>query len=142
MELDYSKIGIIISLSVNFFLLYSREKKWNKESLRWILTSFIFLFGIYFFFNNSAIIKKDIFFMSWCLMTPLIFNTFDKFLTLLSIKINNRDFYLWLKGADGEYQKNITGWDRFFSLLLLFILVLLPIIGVQSWCSLPLIFPP
>jgi len=132
MIFDYPLIGISISLGVNFILLYSREKKWNNSSYRWTLVSFLFLFGVYFMFYNSAIIKKDYFFLGWCLMTPLIFNVIDTIFKFLSIKINKRDFHLWLRGAEGEYQKNITGWDRFFSIVLLFTMTFLPVFGIQS----------
>lgn len=129
MNFDYPHIGITISIFVNFILLYTRRKKWFPNSVRWSFTSLLSLLGIYHFFNNTAINKDDAFLFGWCLVTPLIFNSLDRCLKLLSLKINNRDLYLWLRGSDDQYKNDLNGWDRFFSIILLFALIALPIFG-------------
>ncbi len=124
--MDVAEIFIAISLGLSFFLLYTRRKKWSTDKLRWLITGIVFLCGLLGLLND----KKHLYIHGFhFLLTPLIYNCFDRWFKHLSIRKYGRDFYLWLRGSDdiddGFRDKNphLKPLDRFFSLLLLFIII-------------------
>ncbi len=130
-----SFVGIMISFSVNFLLLYTRKSKWNTNLLRWSVTGLLFTIGILGLNEVFQIDHKDFRFFSWCLITPSIYNIFDRLFKFITERVYGRDFYLWLRGSseiDDSFSGNnphVKFLDGFFSLLLLAIIICLPLLG-------------
>ena len=137
MKIDFTAVGLIISLGTNFILLYSRKKKWATNKLRWSVCGTLFFIGLVSILSERSKINKDFYFFSWCMITPVIYNSLDRIFKTLSMKKNSRDFYLWLRGSDEIddtlFGKNphIKALDRLFSLLLLFSIISLPLFGIK-----------
>ena len=127
--------GLGISIGVNFFLLLTRNKK-GSENFRWILSLTIMTVGIIVFYQSTKELKAFLSPFLWQLSTPFIYNLIDLIFKKLSIMIYNRDFILQLRGTS-ELEGNtfpkhyVIKWtDKFFSIILLFIIVFLPFIGI------------
>ncbi len=135
MEINLALTGIGISYGINFILLYTRKQKWNSNQFRWILTSAFLIIGISGLIEVVNINDKDFHFFSWCLITPFIYNILDRSFKKISEIKYNRDFYLWLSGSheidDSFFGKNphVNSLDIFFSMVLLFAIIFLPVIG-------------
>lgn len=137
MEINYAITGIGISYGINFLLLYTRKQSWNTDQLRWILTSVFFIIGIAGLLELINVNDKDFHFFSWCLITPFIYNILDRMFKRISEKKHKRDFYLWLRGSfeidDSLFGKNphVSGLDKLSSIVLLFAIIFLPLIGME-----------
>lgn len=135
MEIDAILLGIFISYGVSFFLLYSRKQIWNTNQFRWSLTAILLMVGGMGLLGalNNTIENVEIFY--WCLITPFVYNILDRIFKRLSEKRYGRDFYLWLRGSieidDSLFNNNphVKTLDILFSIILLFVIVLLPLIG-------------
>ena len=67
---------------------------------------------------------------------PIIYNALDRLFKRISEAKYTRDFYLWLRGSfeidDSFFGTNphVNGLDKLFSLTLLCIIIILPLIGM------------
>ncbi len=121
-------ISISLSIGLPFLLLYSRKKEWNNKKLKQILFFGMSVLGL-FGFISSETNNYSLFFYAF-LTTP-IFLLMDYGFKLLSIKIHNRDFYLWLRHSDeiddsfsgiGK-NKHVKTTDIIFSISLLILII-------------------
>jgi hypothetical protein len=137
MEFNYSLFGLLISYGVSFTLLYTRHMSWSTEILRWSICFALCIVGAIGLSSELAMENKRFFLFSWCLITPVICNLLDRFFKKLSESISRRDFYLWLRGSweidDSFTGKNphVNNWDKLFSILLLIVILVLPVLGVR-----------
>ena len=136
MEINFIAFGIGVSLGVNFLLLYTRKHKWSNDFLRWLITVTLLLIGLLGIFGFLNDLNKDFTIFSWCLTTPFIYNCVDRIFKKISQMCYDRDFYLWLDGSS-EVDESIFGknthlniWDKVFSMVLLFLILFLPLIGL------------
>jgi len=134
MEVDFLLLGCAISIGVNFFLLYNRKKKWATDNLRWSICIILLIAGLTFIFSSKAKTDYEFMVFSYCLTTPIIYNSFDRLFKKLSKQFYGRDFYLWLRySSEIDYSlfgKNphVKASDIFFSITLLFLIIILPVI--------------
>ena len=100
-------IGISFGLLLPILTLYNRKAKWLNSKVTW-LTFFVFLsYGLYGLLYLKPILKNDkIFYFGFCI--PIIYWIFDRFFKFLSIKINNRDFILYLRNSN-EIDNSLFG---------------------------------
>jgi len=126
-------IGVLGAMLLNFLLLFGRNATWIRNIYKWYFCSAIFLIGfiLFFFFNSHHL--KDSDFASWALMTPFLFSLIDFGFQKLSESINNRDYYLWLRGSSQLWNRDFKFQtsDRLismFMLFLIFVLVFMPVI--------------
>ena len=130
MEMNLILPGIMGTMGLNFFYLYSRKKPWLTNRLRWHITGGFGFIGLW-----GCILAPEIASLYWYLITPLIFTIADRLFRYISQQTYDRDFYLWLRGSheidDSFFGKNphVRPMDQVFSIGLLLILVLLPILG-------------
>jgi hypothetical protein len=123
--------AISISYVVNFGLLYTRKQKWNTDLFRWILVVLLLSSGI--IIKKQYPLTRELKILVWCLTTPLYYNILDRTLKKVSLKVMNRDFYLWLRGSseisDDIFAKNphVNWIDKVFSILLLITNLCLPL---------------
>ncbi|HEY6505948.1 MAG TPA: hypothetical protein VIZ28_18365 [Chitinophagaceae bacterium] len=117
--------------------MYNRKKSWATAKLRWTVCGILFLSGLLCILSEKAKADKNFYLFAWCLLTPAIYNTLDRLFKFISEKKYNRDFYLWLRYS-GEIDYTLFGknphvnWlDKFFSLILLFSIALLPLLGMR-----------
>ena len=124
MQLNDATVGLAVSIGINFSLLYTRKSKWNTDIFRWLSTGILFLSGLIVFYTERSI-DKDFGFLSWCVITPLIYNVVDRVLKLLSLRILKRDFFLWLRYSNeiddspGGKNPHIHWLDKVLSIALL-----------------------
>ena len=138
MNIDFVFLGIMISYCVSFSLLYTRKKTWNTDFLRWLITGVLFIIGL-LGLVISANGRMEEHYLFSCLLTPLVYNIFDRLSKWFSEIRNGRDFYLWLRHSP-EYDLPLNGdlpkfrlLDIVLSIVLLLIISFLPLI-VGFWC--------
>ena len=135
MDIDYSGIGILVSVAISMFLLYQRKSKWCTDTFRWYTCVTVFMLGLMVSQFVSAEYKAEAYFMVWCLFTPTIVNVVDRLFKQLSLASYRRDFYLWLRFSDDmpdrhkKKKKKFKAQDVFFSLTLLCLIIVLPLLG-------------
>jgi len=129
-----TSLSIFISLAIPTMLLYSRKKSWYTKGLKSFLIILLTLIGIIGFFysenNESRLLSYSIFAIP-------IFLIVDTFFKYLSLKIHNRDFYLWLRRSEEiddsslsmQKNKHIMASDMIFSLSLIILIVGLGLCG-------------
>ncbi|WP_298511392.1 hypothetical protein [uncultured Kordia sp.] len=132
-----STIGLIsfsIAIGINSIFLYNRKKRWNTSYLRWLTGIILFiiaLIAIYF----KIIVDSDVSIFIGSFSAVLIYNTFDAILKTVSMRLHERDFYLWLRGSD-EINDSLHGKnphiklsDKVFSFFLLILIFTAPFLG-------------
>ena len=104
--------------------------------LIWVLC-FGFLFvGLYRLLDPKTEFRNDrIMYFGFCV--PIIYWFFDRVFKFISLKINKRDFILYLRGSDeinngfGAKNHHIKGLDILFSFTLIFIILATLLIGIN-----------
>ena len=123
---------MVTPLLINFILLFNRKKKWVKNKYKWYILILLSFTGIFLFYYNGS--YKNEILIQWAFFTPLVFSIIDFTFMKLSFLIHNRDLHLWLKGSNDIDDTKLSGGkhvrasDRFFSLILLFSIIILPFI--------------
>lgn len=130
------EICILLPFILNFVLLFNRKKKWVKSKYRWTLVAFMFLIALVLYLTNLYKVYQIPQLILWSFMTPLIFSLINYAFKIMSYNIHNRDLYLWIRGSTeiDSYSlsggKHVKASDRVFSMILLFLVIFLPIIGI------------
>lgn len=128
--MDFLEIIMFSIFGFNFFQIYQRKKAWLKSKFTFttllLIACFAFTSLLFSDPNSNRHIK-------WALITPFLFYLINYSFTQISIKLQNRDFHLWLRGSneiseltfkDGSHIK----WsDKILSFSLLIICILLMI---------------
>ncbi len=123
-----------IGLCLSFILLYNRKKKWATDKNRWIISGGTFLVGLIGYLIKG--LNATAFGLHF-LFIPFVFNCFDRLFKFISIRRSGRDFYLYLRYSEEIDDKifadnpHINGFDKFFSIALLFIIIGLIMFGVM-----------
>lgn len=131
--MNNAQLGIAIGLGISVLLLYARKSKWYHPIGVAIGCCVLFLgglIGIQYRTDRETLIL----FLNCCI--PLIYFVMDRILKKVSLQINGRDFYLWLRGSnemddrlEGE-NPHVKPLDQFISFgLLIFIIVLVVLSG-------------
>jgi hypothetical protein len=123
-------LGYLIGTVTSAFLLYSRKKAWLTSQVKFNIVIGLVSVKI---FADIFINDQNIRTAFNCLLVPPVYLIIDYFFKLISLRINNRDFKLWLKGSDEVIQDGFTVRndhefeisDKLFSLALLVIIFLL-----------------
>ena len=132
--MDSFLVGIIISFSICFFLLYTRNRNWANQRLRWVLCTILFLLGLIGFGAFQSNYNSNYVFF-WHLCIPLLYFSLDRLFKAISFYIYNRDFFLWLRHSDeindslGAKNSHVKAFDIVFSLFLLVWIVSLALFG-------------
>ena len=132
--MDKSIVGIGIAIGLSFFFLYTRKKKWAKPKMRWLVCSGLFVIGLVGLIMNPISNEENIM-LFWGLCVPIVYYSIDRLFRLLSFKIYDRDFILWLRWSDeiddSLFGKNphVKAYDRLFSIGLLIIIFTLTVLG-------------
>ena len=96
MNANYSLLECTFSLVLPFFLLYTRNVKWLSTMLRFVIlipTSITGIVGFIYAENN------EMHFVFYAMLLPIVTYTFDKLFKWISLKLHNRDFYLYLSNS-------------------------------------------
>ncbi len=120
-------IEILIGIALPMILLFGRNTSWIKSKAKWIIVFMLFIISVsYLFFNRD---EFSAFF--GMLLAPFAFSLIDMGVTLISMKKQGRDMYLWLRGSN-DLAKNrpFQNSDIILSILLLFSALFLPLIGI------------
>lgn len=132
MTTDYAAIGIGAYIGICFLLLMTRMKSWNTDMVRWIVCGVPALIGIIILLVGKGDLSRDFNFMAWGLINPVFYNIADRLLKMLSEKLIDRDFILWIRGSSqlnrgwGADNSHVTFLDKVFSFLLLLVIIVLP----------------
>ena len=131
--MNNAQLGIVIGLVISVLLLYTRKSKWFHPigvAIGCCVLFLVGLIGIQYASNRETIIL----FLNCCI--PLIYFVMDRFLKKVSLQINGRDFYLWLRGSNeiddrlGGENPHVNPLDQLISFgLLIFIIVLVVLSG-------------
>ena len=132
--MDNSIVGIGIAIGLSFFFLYTRKKKWANPKRRWLICSGLFVIGLVGLIL-TPITNGDNVMLFWGLCVPIAYYSLDRLFRLLSLKIYDRDFILWLRWSDeiddslfGE-NPHVKAYDRLFSIGLLIIIFTMTVLG-------------
>jgi len=132
--IDLLFIGIMLSLGINFFLLFTRKRKWNTWKVRWIIASTLLVVAVVCIVSSS-VKNYDTIAFAWCLSTVFIYNLLESIFDMISKRTHGRTFYLWLRGSEeinynfGAKNEHVKLSDKLISLTLLLFIFILPIIG-------------
>ncbi len=133
MDNFYLITGLLIALGLNSILLLARKKKWCTNKLRFGITGFLFTIGLIGLILIEDPPKFQRLFLIW-IQLPIIHSLIDRFFRFLSIKIHNRDFLLYIRGSeDLDYKfknPNLKSSDYIFSIILIILLFVLPLIAL------------
>ncbi len=123
--MDFNLIGYFLSIIICLFILYNRKSKWLNVKSVWLLFSLFFCLGLLILKLSNNINLKNVLFG---LCPPIVYWAFDRLFKFLSIKIHDRDFFLYLRGSndidDSFWGRNphVKTTDFLFSFLLLIII--------------------
>jgi hypothetical protein len=123
---------------LNIFLLHSRRRPWARSAVRWYGVGFLFLAGCITLFYSADPHLAAYRLLGWHLLTPLIFSLADYGISWLSLRLQGRDIYLYMRGSKDIKPWSLTGgshvsmFDRLFSLLLICLVVGMLYLG-QIW---------
>lgn len=138
--MNSAQLGIVIGIGIRVLLLYSRKSKWFhpiRVAIGYCVLFSVGLIGIQYPTDRETLIL----FLNYCI--PLIYFVMDRILKKVSLQINGRDFYLWLRGSN-EVDDRLEGKnphvkpiDQLISVgLLIYIFVLV----ILSGTILPVLF--
>ncbi len=130
----YFIIGFIVSFGISLFIVYTRKEKWILMKIKVIFLIALALIGIIGFFSSNDNASR---FVYYSMIVPPISFSFDRFFKLMSLRLYNRDFYLYLRGSkeiDDSFSglgknKHILWSDIIFSFGLLIIILILTVLG-------------
>lgn len=131
---NYFIIGIIISLGISLFILYTRKEKWISMKIKMIFLIAMTVSSIIGFFSSNDNATR---FFFYSMIIPPISFSLDRIFKLISLRLYNRDFYLYLRGSK-EIKDSISGlgmnkhirWsDIIFSFGILSTIFILTILG-------------
>ena len=132
--MDNSIVGIGIAIGLSFFFLYTRKKKWANSKRRWLICSVLFVIGLVGLLL-TPVTNRDNVMLFWGLCVPIVYYSIDRLFRLLSFRIYERDFILWLRWSDeiddSLFGKNphIRAYDRLFSIGLLILIFTITVFG-------------
>ncbi len=134
MENNYIIIGIIISLGISLFILYTRKEKWISMKFKVIFLIAMTVTSIIGFFSSNDNAIRSFF---YSMIIPPISFSLDRIFKLLSLKLYNRDFYLYLRGSKDMndtfsghgMNKHIRWTDIIFSFGILITILILTVLG-------------
>lgn len=136
MDIDIGFIGIVIAYGLSLFFLYTRKKKWMPANVVWGICIALCIVAIVGINNTEAVDKEKLLMYHGCYV-PLIYWSFDRIFKQLSLKIQKRDFILYMRKSDdindGPFNfKNpqVKMLDIVFSFGLVAIIVLSIFVGV------------
>lgn len=134
--MDKSLIGTSIALGISFIIMYSRKEKWLNPKIVWLTLSGLCIIGVIGLIKTNAEFKDNlILFYGFCV--PLIYWIFDRIFKLISLRIQKRDFYLWLRNSDEIdnqlFAKNphVKITDKILSFGLLIIIIAALLVGIE-----------
>ena len=125
-----------IPVGVNFILLEFRKKKWLNSILKWAILIVLAYVGILFLANPFGDFDFRNVYLYWGMISPLVFSIILLIFSKMSYLIQNRDFYLWMRGSTEIDDAKLSGGghvkvsDRVISMLLLVIIFVLPFVAV------------
>jgi hypothetical protein len=125
--------GLFTSMGLNGFFLTVRKKEWCTNYLRFGLTGLLFFMGLaaLLLFDNPSKYQRSSFI--W-LMIPLVHSLIDRFFKYVSLKLHNRDLLLYMRGSEdlnlGYKNQNLKTSDYLFSIILVILLFILPLLGI------------
>ena len=134
--MDLKAVAVLFPFLLNFILLFNRKKKWAKSSLRWLLVLIMFCSGLILLFSKNIMNIEAPKIVIWGIMTPLIFSIIDYMFKMLSFSIHSRDLHLWVRGSSDIDDSKLSGGkhvrasDRIFSMIMLFLVLFLPFLGI------------
>jgi hypothetical protein len=134
MRNNYFIIGIIISLGISLFILYSRKEKWISMKIKVIFLIAMMVTSIIGFFSSN---DNAIRFFFYSMIIPPISFFLDRIFKLMSLRLYNRDFYLYLRGSKEindsfsglGMNKHIRWSDILFSFSILSTILILIVLG-------------
>jgi len=126
--------GILISLGLSFFMLYTRKRIWISLKAKYFLNISLLGIGLLGLFFSKTNQYRFVF---YSLLVPPISFAVDRLFKSISGKLHNRDFYLYLSGSEDLNESNpmqikndhIMHSDIVFSFTLLIIIFGLTILG-------------
>jgi hypothetical protein len=133
--MNYPAVGIGIALGVSFFFLYTRKKDWSNPIIRWLISGCLFIAGLLNLLLSQDTINNDRIFY-WGLCVPLLYYSLDRLFRYWSLRIQQRDFVLWLQGSDeidgtiGGKNPHVQTLDIVFSIGLVIFIMTATLIGV------------
>lgn len=125
-------IIVLFPVLINFILLFNRKKKWVKSRYKWLVIILYSGIGAVLWLLEIEEANNDQKLLYWSFFVPLAFSLINYICMKLSYGIHKRDMYLWLKGSsdidDRKFSggKHVKASDRFFSIILLFSIFILP----------------
>lgn len=117
-------IGFMI---LNLMLLFERRKAWFNSNYKWYAAFTLFSIGLVLFVFFKPI-DADTNLFYYAFMTPALFSLISYAFKKLSVSIQQRDFYLWLRGSSelSDVNTRFSLIDRLFSIVLLYVVLILP----------------
>jgi hypothetical protein len=134
--MDLALLNIIVMMAVSFFLLYQRRKKWLTNKLRWIIVVSVAIIGIVGLLLTRQGREGTGTPLFQLLFIPVLHNGIDRAFKLWSMRLQGRDFYLYLRGSNdiddrmNAENPHISGADMAFSICLLLITMALIVISI------------
>lgn len=131
---NYFIIGIVISLGISLFILYTRKEKWISRKIKMILLIAMTVTSIIGFFSSNDNATR---FFFYSMIIPPISFSLDRIFKLMSLRLYNRDFYLYLRGSKEindsfsglGMNKHIRWSDIIFSFGVLSTILILTVLG-------------
>lgn len=126
---------VFAPFALNVLLLYHRRRPWARSSARWFGVGLLFIAGCFTFFNSTDPELAEFRLLAWNLLTPLVFSLVDYGVSWLSLRLQGREIYVWLRGSKDIKPWTLSGGshvsmlDRFFSMLLICVAVGLVYVG-------------
>ena len=102
--------------------------------MRWLVCGGLFIVGIIGLIITPISNGKNIM-LFWGLCVPFAYYSIDRLFRILSFRIYDRDFILWLRWSDeiddsiGGKNPHVKAYDRVFSISLLIIIFSITVLG-------------
>lgn len=117
-----------LSAGVSIVMLYFRMKNWFKEAYKYTLTVTLSLIG-----TGGLILSKtnNYRFLFYSMLVPFMYLLVDKLFKWISVRLQGRDFYLFLRNSDDldNHDENISPLDMALSFYILGMIFCLTFFG-------------
>ena len=126
---------LFLSICLSFLSVYTRKSKQISLKEKYVLVTFLVCAGVIFFFSSDNMSWK---FIGYFMVVPPVVFFVERLFRLLSIKFQNRDFDLYLRGSneieDSFFMRgknpHVTALDIVFSISMLGTIMGLVLLGV------------
>lgn len=110
MYLPYLIIGITIAH--NAILMYNRNKDWTKGFFLWVPAIILALLRIFIKNIDLLVSIQSLHFLQGLLLSPILFCVLISGSKQLSYRLQNRDFFLWIRHSSEIDDSKFSGGNH------------------------------